>query len=170
MLLMGSAEFVVEPKTKTVFLEDLPPDEAAKTGMTLPAGLINLGNTCYMNSTLQVSESPRASASASPFEEDRATGLKLTFIFHSICGGGPLFASLRSDPPQCLRACPSFRQGLKAFNAVPTDANSSFVNALKRTMEGVDSSVEAIPPVQVSEAKRSEASEPRGRRVEPLLN
>ena len=60
-------------------------------------------------------------------------------------------------PPQCLRACPSFRQGLKAFNAVPTDANSSFVNALKRTMEGVDSSVEAIPPVQVSEAKRSEA-------------
>ena len=39
------------PKTKTVFLEDLPPEEVAKVAE--PSGLVNLGNTCYLNSVVQ---------------------------------------------------------------------------------------------------------------------
>lgn len=49
--MMGSASKLSKPKTKTVFVEDLPPEEVAK--IHEPSGLINLGNTCYLNSVVQ---------------------------------------------------------------------------------------------------------------------
>ena len=52
LLLMGSAEQVDDSlKQKTVFLEDLPPEQRAVHAE--PAGLVNLGNTCYLNSVVQ---------------------------------------------------------------------------------------------------------------------
>ncbi|XP_012214727.1 ubiquitin carboxyl-terminal hydrolase 14 [Linepithema humile] len=53
VLMMGSKEDVpTEPMEKPIFLEDMNETELA-TALDLPTGLLNLGNTCYLNATVQ---------------------------------------------------------------------------------------------------------------------
>lgn len=53
ILLLGTSEaLVAEPVEKTKFIEDMSENELAQA-IELPPGLINLGNTCYLNSTVQ---------------------------------------------------------------------------------------------------------------------
>jgi ubiquitin carboxyl-terminal hydrolase 14 len=53
--LMGSAELAVKPVEKITFEEDVPFSERVKNSANyLPTGLVNVGNTCYLNSPLEV--------------------------------------------------------------------------------------------------------------------
>jgi ubiquitin carboxyl-terminal hydrolase 14 len=53
VMLMGTADVVVQPKESVVFLEDMSVQEKAAKGAIYPSGLVNVGNTCYLNSTVE---------------------------------------------------------------------------------------------------------------------
>jgi len=76
------------PKEAVVFLEDLSVGAAAATGKVLPPGLVNLGNTCYLNATVQVlrgsPELVNALTSATPTGRDGLVPAELKNLYNEM--------------------------------------------------------------------------------------
>ncbi|KAM7201397.1 hypothetical protein V8F20_004861 [Naviculisporaceae sp. PSN 640] len=148
---------IVRPTEKVKFVEDMTEAEAAQQVGATPAGLVNLGNTCYLNSTLQVLRSiPELNESLDGYSRpapstglglptvDLATPLKQLFKGMSKTQEGmPPFAFL-----EALRAAfPQFAERSKSGHGFAQqdaeEAWSQIVSALKPKLTAAGESSES---------------------------
>ena len=101
LMMMGSADALpTAPKEKTKFLEDMSESELASV-LDVPAGLKNLGNTCYLNATLQCLKSvPELRQALKDFQ---GNGLNMADGGEAITGA-PALALPHTLPRSCFQA------------------------------------------------------------------
>jgi len=126
LMLMGSAEKVPEPPpVATVFAEDLPAQEVASMATDNPGGLSNLGNTCYLNSTLQCMKAiPELTGSLQKYESGRGGDDTMVVAMREMVD--ELLRSNAAREVRPFKFVSTFRQAFPLF-AQRTDNGQGFV-------------------------------------------
>ncbi|OQS00105.1 ubiquitin carboxyl-terminal hydrolase [Thraustotheca clavata] len=155
IMLMGSAEEIRAPAQKTIFTEDLSSSELASAGVTYPAGLVNLGNTCYMNATLQcLRYAPDFRDALKEYKGGLSADLAHNFTSSLRDMYAQLDANIDSIPPMMFvdtlrRAFPQFAQQQPRGGYMQQDSDefvSALFNTLARQLKAPTTSIQNISP------------------------
>ncbi|KAJ7403903.1 hypothetical protein BTVI_74659 [Pitangus sulphuratus] len=152
LLMMGSADALPEePIARPVFVEDMTEEQLA-SAMELPCGLTNLGNTCYMNATVQcirsvpeVKEALKRYGGALRASGEMASAQYITAALRDLFDSMDKTSS--SIPPIILlqflhMAFPQFAEKGDQGQYLQQDANECWVQmmrVLQQKLEGIES-------------------------------
>ncbi|XP_015668958.1 ubiquitin carboxyl-terminal hydrolase 14 isoform X1 [Protobothrops mucrosquamatus] len=151
LLMMGSADALPEePVARPVFVEDMTEEQLA-SAMELPCGLTNLGNTCYMNATVQcirsvpeLKEALKRYAGALRASGEMASAQYITAALRDLFDSMDKTSS--SIPPIILlqflhMAFPQFAEKGDQGQYLQQDANECWVQmmrVLQQKLEGIE--------------------------------
>ncbi|XP_072111823.1 ubiquitin carboxyl-terminal hydrolase 14 isoform X3 [Mobula birostris] len=148
LLMMGSAEALPEePLVRPTFMEDMTEEQLA-SAMDLPCGLTNLGNTCYMNATVQCLRSvPELRDTLRKYKGALRTSVAMTPPQYITAAFRDLFESMdktsSSIPPIILlqflhMAFPQFAEKGEQGQYLQQDANECWVQIMRVLQQKLD--------------------------------
>lgn len=162
VMLMGSAEVVVQPDKPVTFLEDMTVTELVEKGAVIPCGMSNLGNTCYLNATVEcLRYMPELRAALNPIRNNSLTTLlKNTFQQMDQSAAPiapyPFVSGLRTNFPQFAEMNEQ-RTGFSQQDA--DEFYNTLMNVVQNDVNQTDNNFRSLLGLQLEQQLKCQQSE-----------